>query len=139
MKRQSLGIFAILSTFGLVTGCGSSRDVALSGTITADSAIAGGPVRLEVYEPQSASDSNATDLKFVDAVPLDNLGKFNQTVPIEGDTMHVVAFIDANKDEQCTDGEAWAESDVSIDKDDTATVSLNIAAQTKCPALPAAN
>lgn len=139
MKRQSLGIFAILSTLGLVAGCGSSRDVALSGTITADSTIAGGPVRLEVYEPQSSSDSNTTDLKFVDAVPLDNLGKFSQTVPVDGDTMHVVAFIDANKDEKCTDGEAWGESDATIQKDDTATVSLNIAPQTKCPALPAAN
>jgi len=139
MKRQSLGILAILSTLGLVAGCSSSRDVALSGTVTADSAISGGPVRLEVYEPQSASDTTSTDLKFVDAVPLDNLGKFTETVPIDGDKMHVVAFIDANKDEKCTDGEAWGESDVSIQKDDTATVAVNIVTQAKCPALPAAN
>jgi hypothetical protein len=140
MKTQSLGIIAVISTLGLVTGCGSSRDVALSGTVTADSAISGGPVRLEVYEHQQSSDSNATtDLKFVDAVALDNLGKFDKTVPIEGDKIHVFAFIDANKDEKCTDGEAWGESEAAIQKDDTATVSLNIVAESKCPALPAAN
>jgi hypothetical protein len=144
MKKQSLGILAVISTFGLVTGCGSSRDVALTGTVTTDAAVSGGPVRIEFYEHQSSSDqtasaSNASDLKFVDAVPLDAPGKFSHTVPIEGDTVHLVAFIDANKDEKCTDGEAWGAADVTIQSDNTATASLNITAQTKCPTLPAAN
>jgi len=139
MKNQILGILALLSALGLRSGCGSSRDVALKGTVTADSAITGGPVRVEFYEPQQSSDSNSTtDLKFVDAVSLDKLGTFDQTVPVEGDKIHVVAFIDSNKDEKCTDGEAWGAVDAAVQKDDTASAAVNITTASKCPALPAA-
>jgi len=139
MKNHKLGILALLSALGLLSGCGSSRDVALKGTVTADSAITGGPVRLEFYEPQQSSGSSSTaDLKFVDAVSLDKLGTFDQTVPVEGDTIHVVAFIDSNKDEKCTDGEAWGAVDASVQKDNTASATVNIAAESTCPALPAA-
>ena len=141
MKKQLLGILSVISTLGLVTGCGSSRDVALTGTVTADAAVASGPLRVEFFEHQSSGDqaADSKDLRFVDAMPLDALGKFNHTVPIDGDKIHLFAFIDANKDEKCTDGEAWGESDVAIQSDDTATATVNIAAQTTCPALPAAN
>ena len=141
MKKQSLGILAIISTLGLATACGSSRDVALTGTVTADSVVATGPVRVEFFEPQNSGDqaADSKDLKFVDAMPLDALGKFSHTVPIDGDKIHLFAFIDANKDEKCTDGEAWGQSDVAIQSDDTATATVNIGAQATCPVLPAAN
>jgi hypothetical protein len=141
MKKQLLGILTVISSFGLLAGCSSARDVALTGTVTADAAVSGGPVRVEFYEPQAASGDAATaaDLKFVEAMSLDSPSKFTHTVSIEGDKIHVVAFIDSDKNDKCTDGEAWGESDVAIQKDDTATVSLNVVAATKCPALPAAN
>src|SRR5690349_15251242 len=106
MKKQLLGILSVISTLGLVTGCGSSRDVALTGTVTADAAVASGPLRVEFFEHQSSGDqaADSKDLRFVDAMPLDALGKFNHTVPIDGDKIHLFAFIDANKDEKCTDG-----------------------------------
>lgn len=144
MKKQSLGILAIISTLGFATGCGSSRDVSLTGTVTADSAVANGPVRVDFYEHQSSGDKTtdpkaAPDLKFIEALPLDALGRFTHTVAVEGDNLHLIAFIDANKDEKCTDGEAWGESEVAIQSDDTANATVNIAVQSKCPALPAAN
>ena len=140
MKKQSLGILMVISSIGLLAGCSSARDVALTGTVTADAAISG-PVRVEFFEPQTSSGdagSNA-DLKFVEAMSLDSPSKFTHTLSIEGDKIHVVAFIDKDKNEKCTDGEAWGESDVAIQKDDTATVSLNVVAAAKCPALPASN
>lgn len=139
MKKQSLGILSIISTLGIVAGCSSARDVAVTGTVSADAAVAG-PVRLEFYEHENASSdaTTATDLKFVDAVSLDSPAKFSHTVPIEGDKMHVVAIIDTDKDGKCTDGEAWGESEVAIQKDDTASVSITVTAAAKCPVLPAA-
>src|SRR5690349_11116203 len=90
MKKQSLGILTVVTSIGLLAGCSSARDVSLSGTVTADAAIAG-PVRVEFYEPQAAADSTAaTDLKFIEALSLDSLSKFSHTVPIEGDKIHVV-------------------------------------------------
>jgi len=144
MKKQSLGILAVISTLGLVAGCSSARDVSLTGTVTADAAVSSGPVRIEFYERESSGDPStdpqtATTLKFIEAMPLASPGKFTHTVPVEGDKVHLVAFIDANKDDKCTDGEAWGESDVTIQTDNTATATVNIAAQSKCPALPAAN
>jgi hypothetical protein len=144
MKKQSLGICVVLSTIGFVAGCGSARDVSLTGTVTADEAVSTGPVRIEFYERES-SEKQATDpqaastLKFIETLPLNAPGKFSHTVPVEGDKIHLVAFIDGNKDDKCTDGEAWGESDVVIQSDNTATATVNIASQTQCPALPAAN
>jgi hypothetical protein len=144
MKKQSLGILAVISTIGLVAGCSSARDVSLTGTVTADEAVSSGPVRIEFYERESSGEQStdpqtASTLKFIEAMPLEAPGKFSHTVPVEGDKIHLVAFIDANKDDKCTDGEAWGESDVTVQTDNTANTTVNIAAQTKCPALPAAN
>jgi len=144
MKKQSLGIMTVISTLGLVAGCSSARDVSLTGTVTADAAVSGGPVRVEFYEPEASSEQ-ATDpkavstLKFIEALPLASPGKFSRTIPVEGDKVHLVAFIDANKDDKCTDGEAWGESDVAIQSDNTASATVNIAPQAKCLVLPAAN
>ena len=144
MKKQSLGIWSIISTIGLVAACSSARDVSLTGTVTADAAVDSGPVRIEFYEPESTGDQSTTanvtpTLKFVEAMPLAEPGKFTHTVPVEGDKLHLFAFIDTNKDEKCTDGEAWGESDAVIQSDNTASATVNIAPQSKCPALPAAN
>jgi hypothetical protein len=144
MKKQSLGILAVISTLGLVAGCSSARDVSLNGTVTADATVSSGPVRIEFYEHEASGDQStdpkaASTLKFIEAMPLEAPGKFSHTVPVEGDKIHLVAFIDANKDDKCTDGEAWGETEVAVQSDNTATASVNIAAQAKCPALPAAN
>ena len=143
MKKQSLGILALISTLGLVAGCSSARDVSLTGTVTAEAAAGDGPIRIDFYQHESSGSSStepsaASDLKFVETLPLATAGKFTHTVPIEGDKVHLVAFIDANKDEKCTDGEAWGQTEVSI-QNDAATATVNIAAQTKCPALALAN
>ena len=144
MKKQSLGILTCISALGLMTACGSTRDVALTGTVTADAAVSSGPVRIEFFEHTGSSDQTSpakpnADLKFVEAIPLEALGKFSHTVSIDGDKVHLIAFIDVNKDDKCTDGEAWGESDVAIQSDDTASATVNIVAQAACPAVPAAN
>jgi hypothetical protein len=139
MKKQSLGILAVTSTLGLLAGCSAARDVSLTGTVTADAAVRSGPVRIEFYQRESTGDQStdpnaATTLKFVEAIPLAEPGKFTHTVPVEGDKLHLFAFIDANKDDKCTDGEGWGESDAVIQSDNTASVTVNIASQSKCPA-----
>jgi hypothetical protein len=144
MKKQSLGILTAISILGFVAGCSSARDVSLTGTVTADAAVSTGPVRLEFYESQIAGDQQSNpqatpELKFVEAMPLAALGKFSHTVPVEGDKLHLFAFIDADEDDKCTDGEAWGEADVTVQSNDTADATVNIVAQSKCPALPAAN
>jgi len=102
----------MISTLALAAGCGSSRDVKVSGKVATDGSVAGGgPVRVSFYELTSGADAGASagsGLKLVDSVTLASPGNFEQTVSVEGDKVHVVAVLDVDHDNACTDGEAWA-------------------------------
>ena len=75
------------------------------------------------------------ELELVHSVSLSQLGSFTEEVPLEGDRVHVIALIDRDGDEVCTDGEPWGEAEVAVTEDDTAEVSLSIAQSAACPQL----
>ena len=138
MKKSLLGTLTTLITLATAFGCGSSRDVKVSGTIAGDTnQTAGAPIRLEFYEPGSGADAGAgatENLKLVDSVTLDAIGHFDETISMEGNKLYVVAVVDSDKSDACNDGESWGEAVTTVAADDTAAVALSIAPQAKCPA-----
>jgi hypothetical protein len=111
-----------------VIGCGSSRDVEVEGEVMLPRDVSG-PLRVEFYE--GAGDER----ELVYSTVLDDGGPFTETVPLEGDEFYVLAVVDRDNNEACTDGEPWGEVEATVE-DDKASVSLAIAARAACPALP---
>jgi len=138
MKKHLLGALTTVITLAAAFGCGSSRDVKVSGTIAGDTnQAAGAPIRLEFYEPSGGADAGTAtpaEMKLVDSVTLDAIGHFERTVSMDGNELYVVAVADADKSDACSDGESWGESVTRVAADDTASVVLSIAPQAKCPA-----
>ena len=64
---------------------------------------------------------------------LATLGDFAETVSLEGDTVLVRVIDDRDGDGKCTPGEAWGETEASIEDDEVEAVSLVLAAAA-CPA-----
>jgi len=139
MKKYLLGSLMTALTLAAASGCGSSRDVTVSGSVAdASPNMANGPIRLEFYEPGGGADAGAsTGLKLVDSTTLTAPGPFQQTVSLSGSKLVVVAVLDANASDTCTDGEAWGESSATVAADDAVNVSVNIVPQTRCPAIAA--
>lgn len=133
-----------LIPFVFAIACSGGRDVELSGTIAADATLAvDAPVKVEVYEVTTpeAGDAGTTSSTFelVDSLTLKELGDFTKTVSVEGEKLHVVAYLDTDQNDGCTDGEAWGEADVEIEGDAVkAAVTVQIVAHATCPVLPAA-
>jgi hypothetical protein len=142
MKHQILGSCLVLAAIGPLSGCSGSRDVRVSGKVALASSVAEGkPVRVEFYEPKSAAADAGADgaFAFVDAVTLEAAGPFQDTVSVTGDSIHVVAIVDADQNGACTDGEAWGEADVAVGQDDTASATVNVAPHGRCPAVSSGN
>lgn len=141
MKKSLLGTLTMMISLAAACGCGSSRDVKVSGTIAGDTnQTAGAPIRLEFYEPSSGADAGAgstANLKLVDSATVDAVGHFDETISMEGDKLYVVAVVDADKSDACNDGESWGEAATTVAADDTAAVALSITPQTKCPTFDA--
>ena len=129
MNNRILGAFTALSMLVLGSGCGDTRDVDVKGEIaTASGVPSDSPIRLDVYE--SSDDSEEA---LVDTFELDGPGAFEETLSVEGDTLHFIALIDANGNEKCDAGEAWGEGVAEVDDDDAATFNVQITTRAACP------
>jgi hypothetical protein len=135
MKSDLLKLLLPFITFAALPGCGSARDVAVSGTVAeAASTNPSGPIRIEFYESADSSDAApaAPVLKLVDSISLPAAGAFDATVSTQGKQLYVIGIVDADGSSGCTDGESWGETIVPIAADDTAKVTVNIAPQSHC-------
>jgi len=141
MKRHLSGMFMSAVVLALVSGCGSSRDVKVSGTFQGATASASSPITVLFYEANGSGDAGAaaagTDLKLVDSIKVEQDGPFDATISMDGNNLTVVAVADTDMSGACTDGEAWGQTLVAVQSDDTAQVAVGLAAHDKCPALPA--
>ncbi len=115
-----------LASATALAGCGSSRDVEVTGQVTAP-ASAQGEIVVEFFE---VSDSGPTS---VHSATLASPGAFSEKVPLEGDSVLIRAIGDADGDGKCTAGELWDEIEVSIADDDTAKDALLTLAAGPCP------
>ena len=133
----------LLPLLGLVAACSDARDVKVKGDIAAATGVdADHAIRVEVYEPKKADSADAgtaaPELSLLDAFTLEAPGAFEQTVSASGDTLHLVALVDANGNEKCDAGEAWAATDLEIGADDTAEFAVKMTPRTACPVVPPA-
>ena len=115
MKNASNGFwFALLAT-GLVAGCTGSREVAVTGEVSAPASTnIDGEIMLDFLDVRG--DDEAVS---VHTATLDAPGAFEETVELEGDAVRVRAINDTNGNGSCDEGEAWAEVEASIADDDT--------------------
>jgi hypothetical protein len=121
---RMLGL-SLVSALALV-GCGSSRDVEVTGEVSAP-ATAQGEIVVEFFD---IVDSENTS---VHSVTLATPGAFSEKISLEGDKLLVRAVADADGDGKCTQGELWDEIEAEIASDDTASATLSLQAG-DCPA-----
>ena len=103
----------------LAIGCGSSREVEVTGEVSAASgASVGGPIRLELYDVEAGDDGD--ELTLVHSATLDQLGSFSETADFSGDKIVIRAIEDRDGNTACSAGELWGEAAVEVDGDDNA-------------------
>ncbi|GMV14020.1 MAG: hypothetical protein HS104_22660 [Polyangiaceae bacterium] len=115
---------SILSAGLFALGCSASRDVEVTGQVSAASAQ--GEIVLEFF------DVNGNEKTSVHTAKAEADGSFKATVSVEGDELLVRALADADADGACSDGEQWGEATAKIedDKVEPITIALSSAA---CP------
>ena len=128
MKTHSFGTAALcIALTSLLGACSSSRDVSVEGTVSAASVEADGKVLLRFYDVIDEDEvTEAGDLT------LDAAGAFEHELSLEGDELRIFAVQDKDGDGACSDGEAWASVDLSVEDDQVkgAQLKLQLAA---CP------
>jgi hypothetical protein len=121
IRMLGLSFVSALALFG----CSSSRDVEVTGQVSAPS-TAEGQILVEFFE---VADSETTS---VHSIQLAETGAFAETVPLEGDQLLVRAIADADGDGKCTSGELWDEIQTEVDSEDSASITLSLHAGA-CP------
>ena len=116
----------------LVIGCGSSREVEVTGEVTAASGTnVGGPIRLELYDVEQGDDGD--ELTLVHSATLGKLGSFSETADFSGDEIVIRAIEDRDGNSACSAGELWGEAAVEIDGEDNAAAASITLASAACP------
>jgi hypothetical protein len=113
-KIRMLGL-ALAST--LAIGCSSSRDVEVSGQVSAP-ATAQGAILIEFFEQTDS------ELESVHSIQLAAPGAFAETIPLEGDRLLVRATLDADGNGACSTGELWDEIETAVTDDVAEEVTL---------------
>jgi hypothetical protein len=112
-----------------LTACGSSRDVDVSGEVSAASSVSvDAPIAVQFFE---VLDDEAPAQ--VHSIQLESPKSFEAKVALEGDSVLVRAIVDNDGNGACTAGEAWGEVTATIADDDTVKIALELKAQ-PCPA-----
>jgi len=131
MKTARIGSLSLIALAALAVGCSSATEYEVTGEVTSSSTISD-PISLEFFELDGA-DTEA-ERESVHTFELAELGAFTQTVEAsEGYKVIVHALVDSDKDGKCTEGELWAEVELTPTAEatlDAATLNLSAAA---CP------
>jgi len=128
MKKIAFTMITLFSAAALA-GCTATQEVEVTGEITSAQTVAG-PITLEFFE--IAQDDEEAERESVHKVELDGLGEFAETVEVAEDAnIIIMALEDADGDGACTDGELWAEVEVTPKDDGTVdAVALDLTADT---------
>jgi len=133
MKSISSAWILCVGAAFVAVGCGSARDVAVSGETTAPAAVTGS-ISIQFFD---TIDDEAA-LAVLKEVTLDAAGPFSETIEVEGDAVRILALIDEDGDGQCTEGEAWAQVEAEVSEEDTIESVQLVLEVAACPTLPAA-
>jgi hypothetical protein len=133
MPRFLSELVTCVVTAAFVVGCGDSREVEVTGEVTAASgASISGPIRLELYDVEQGDDGE--ELVLVHSRTLDAPGTFRETADFAGDRVVIRAIDDGDSNQACSPGEAWGEADVAISEDDKTSPAMIALAIAACPA-----
>jgi hypothetical protein len=112
-----------------LAACGSSRDVEVSGEVSAASTVTvDAPIAVQFFD---VLDDEAPAQ--VHSISLESPKSFQEKVALEGDSVLVRAIVDGDGNGACSTGEAWGETTATITDDDTVSVALQLKSQ-PCPA-----
>jgi hypothetical protein len=113
--KSMLGSLALVLIALPLSACGSSRDVEVSGEVSAPATVAvQGPITVQFYDVVDGASPER-----VSAISLETPKAFAEKVALEGDKVKIVAIDDRNNDGVCSAGEPWAQVEASIKDDDT--------------------
>jgi len=128
MNAYPFSIPAVLLSLAAVAGCGSSRDVEVTGEIQS---VSGSSIRLEFFEVTGEGADAVRESAYVATVL--EPGAFDLMVPLEGDKVVIYALADADSNDQCDEGEAWTELEADVKDDKIEGISLELVVA-ECPA-----
>lgn len=128
--KKALGWVVVTMVGALTVGCNSSREVELTGEVTAASGTSvSGKILVDFRDVLSEEE----EPKSVTTTTLDGPGAFTHKGEFEGDEILVRAINDKDGNGACSAGEAWAEAKAAIGDDDkVAPVKLALV-NTACP------
>ncbi len=133
MKLLKLTLVPLIAIVALASGCTATDEYEASGEITSAATVSG-PITLQFYGV------NADDVRDeADTYEVAELGSFTTNIAVaEGSAkVAVVALEDRDGDGACTEGELWAEQEVTPAADGTLpALSLDLKAAA-CPAAAA--
>lgn len=129
--NKALGWVVMTALGMLAVGCNSSREVEVTGEVTAAS---GTPVSGKILVDFRDVLDEEDEPKSVATTTIEGPGSFTQKGDFEGDAILVRAINDKDGNGACSAGEAWAETKATIGDDDkVAPVKLSLV-NTACPA-----
>jgi hypothetical protein len=116
MNNKPWTLCVLWAASASLVACGSSREVEVTGEVSAGAGVAAdAPVVLDFLDV--IADDEAPES--VHLATLEAFGAFSETVDLEGDKVLVRAIADADGDQACSAGEAWAEVEAPIADDDS--------------------
>ena len=116
MKNTILAMVTLFSAAALA-GCSDTQEYEITGEISSAQTVAG-PISLEFFEV--VQDDEEATRESVLKVELEELGSFTETIEVASDsTIVVLALEDTDGDGACSEGELWAETEVTPNDDDT--------------------
>ena len=118
--------FLALGIAALASGCSSSRDIEVSGSVSSGEALQH-DVSLTFYDVDN-------DGEEVHSTTLSAAGPYKETVAIAGNKLRIVALEDANNDGECSSGERWGETTVDVPEEDEKVEQADVAlSNAACP------
>jgi hypothetical protein len=132
MNTSKLGLVLVATLACTAVACGDTQEYEIAGEVTAPAAVSG-PITLEFFELDGEGEE--AERVSIKTVEIATAGSFSELVEAEADaTLLAFALADSDGDGACTEGEAWAEAEITPKEDGTVdTVSLTLAASA-CPA-----
>ncbi len=131
VSKRLLCSIAAGCSLAFVAGCSSSRDVQVSGQVSAPASGVQGEILVEFFDLTGEGD--ALERTSVHSIQLASPGAFDEKISVEGEKIAVRAINDTNGDGACSSGEAWAETEAEIGEEDRVEgLALQLALQ-PCP------
>src|SRR5262245_11244584 len=133
--HMTTALAAIFGILALATGCSSTRDIEVHGTVRTNACLTCGSIirRLSFTEPAEATDQAPFVLA---SIRVEGANPFELPVEMKGETLLVYAYDDDNDNGSCEDGELSTSQSFDVGKAQD-TIDANIDFYQSSPICPA--